>query len=277
MPRPLSDILETELHGECLVPAQHEAALLIVHGIGEHGGRYLSAVRDLAARRIACIVYDQRWHGRSPGLRGDIESFTTLVDDLRRIAAGVRRAYSGLPLFLWGHSLGSLVVILAAGSLSHELRGVATSGCPINVFRRAGPWLSVPVRAISALTPRLRVRSHFDAADLTHDVAVQRAYDADPLVVHALTVRTVNGFFAACRDARHAAPRLTLPWLAVHGEEDRVAPNEGSRSLVQLLGSPDKSLVVYPGQRHEIHNELEPARSRFLGDLERWIVERRRR
>src|SRR5215510_10709955 len=101
---------ETHLHGQSLQSPDCRAALLIVHGIQEHGGRYEPAMHQLAKRNVACFVYDQRGHGRSPGARGDIERFSLLVKDAVTIARGVREKNPELPLFLWGHSMGSLVV-----------------------------------------------------------------------------------------------------------------------------------------------------------------------
>lgn len=274
---PLAPVLQSPLYGEMLLPQRPVAALLIVHGIGEYGGRYQSAMRHLAGREIACFVYDQRGHGRSPGPRGDVERFQLFVDDLLTIAKGVRRVHPDLPLFLWAHSMGSLVALLGVGQLSQELRGVATSGCPIAVFARTTRWLLPPMQLLARAAPRAKIASVLGARALTHDVAVQRAYIEDPLVEHSSTLRLLAGLGAACIQAREAAPRLTPPWLAVHGQEDRVAPPHGSRELIGLLASEDKQLILYPGLRHEVHNELEPGRSKFLDTLAQWILDRRKR
>lgn len=258
-----------------MLPQRAVAALLIVHGIGEHGGRYQTAMRHLAEREMACFVYDQRGHGRSPGPRGDVERFQLLVDDLRTIATGVRHAHPELPLFVWAHSMGSIVALLGVGQIAPALHGVATTGCPIAVLARTARWLLPSVQLLARAAPRAKVASVLGARALTHDVAVQRAYREDPLVTHANTLRLLTGIGAACSEARAAAPRLTLPWLAVHGAADRIAPPLGSRQLIDLLASEDKQLILYPGLRHEVHNELEPARSKFLDTLAQWIQDRR--
>ena len=271
---PLSRFLATPLFGTALLPAQPAAGLVVVHGISEHSGRYHSAMRDLANRGIACFAYDQRGHGRSPGERADIERFAQFAEDLQSIVQGVAAAHAGLPLFLWAHSMGSLVTLEAGARIANRVRGIATSGCPIAAYARVAPLLMPPLRLFSSLAPRARVTSFLGVKELSHDEAVQRAYLEDPLVERAVTLRLFAGVAGACATGRDAARQLRLPWLAMHGSEDHIAPPRGSRDLVALLASEDKQLVIYPGQRHEVHNELEPARSEFLGTLAQWVRER---
>jgi alpha-beta hydrolase superfamily lysophospholipase len=271
---PLSQILTTPLFGEALVPPQPVAGLLIVHGISEHCGRYRAAMTSLAPLGVACFAYDQRGHGRSPGERADIERFQQFADDLHSIVVGVRSAKPALPLFVWAHSMGALVALQAGAAIAGQVRGIATSGCPIAAYARSAPLLMPPLRLISNLAPRVRVSSFLGVKELSHDEAVQRAYREDPLVERAVTLRLLAAVAAACQTGRDAARQLRMPWLAVHGSEDRIAPPQGSRDLVGLLGSEDKQLVIYPGLRHEVHNEVEPTRSEFFGALAQWVRER---
>jgi acylglycerol lipase len=86
-------------------------------------------------------------------------------------------------------------------------------------------------------------------------------------------LRLIVEFAAACERARSRAGEMKLPWLVVHGEQDRIAPAEGSRAFFALLGAADKQLVLYPQARHEVHNEVEPDRGALLGLIARWILE----
>lgn len=263
------------LHGESVSPSGCRAALLVVHGLGEHGGRYREAMRDLASHGLACFAYDQRGHGLSPGPRVDIRRFGLFVEDAIHAARNVIREASGAPLFMWGHSMGSLVTTLAAGSLSGELSGVVTTGCPIDVVSGSRRWLQPTLGLAAQLAPRLRLSEVFTSRDLSHDAEVQQAYDKDPLVEHAVTLRLIQAIATASRKVCEAAPSLKVPWLAVHGSEDRIAPPHGSQRLVELLGSDDKKLVQCAGLRHEVHNEAMPARKEVLDMVAGWILERR--
>jgi alpha-beta hydrolase superfamily lysophospholipase len=96
----------------------------------------------------------------------------------------------------------------------------------------------------------------------------------DPLVPRSASLKLLYGFAMACRRCRAHAPNITLPWLAVHGEADKVCPVSGSQVLVGALGSPDKQLVTYPGLLHEVHNEDEHSRAALFELMTRWMLER---
>jgi len=260
-----------DLLGETFVPPGARAALLIVHGMAEHRGRYADAVQRFTGKQIAAFTFDLRGHGRSPGERADIESFQTFVDDLTAIRAGIEQAHPQLPLFIWAHSLGSIVTIRSVEQRGDHLAGVITSGCPIAAF----PRMPSPVRntVVALATPfrSLHVSPGLPAEDLSHSKAVQASYTADPLVPGKVTVRLLIELERACRAALRDAGAISVPWLALHGEADNIAPPQGSRQLVDALGSKDKTLHFFAGMRHEVHNEVEPAATEFYQWVINWI------
>lgn len=255
------------------VPRGAQAGLIIVHGIAEHGARYQHAAEALAERNIASFVYDQRGHGMSPGTRAHIGNFTDFAADLVLIAENVRQRFPELPLFVWGHSMGSVVVMLAAPDLTWA-RGIITTGCALDAMPKLDGAAGVLLRIASALAPRLRISLRIDAAALTQVAEEQRRHMNDPLVPRTASLGLLYGFARACRTCRASAPTITQPWLAVHGEADRVCPISGSRTLIDTLGSRDKQLVTYPGLLHEVHNEDQRARSALFDLISRWILDR---
>jgi alpha-beta hydrolase superfamily lysophospholipase len=102
----------------------------------------------------------------------------------------------------------------------------------------------------------------------------QRSHLSDPLVSQSASLRLLYGFARACRTCRANAAKITLPWLAVHGEADKVCPISGSETLIGSLGSRDKRLVTYPELLHEVHNEDERSRAALFELMSRWILER---
>jgi alpha-beta hydrolase superfamily lysophospholipase len=113
-----------------------------------------------------------------------------------------------------------------------------------------------------------------DASVLMQDPEEQRKHMSDPLVPRSASLRLLYGFALACRTCRAGAKAITLPWLAVHGEADKVCPVSGSRALIDALGSRDKQLVTYPGLLHEVHNEDADSRTVLFELMSRWILER---
>jgi alpha-beta hydrolase superfamily lysophospholipase len=266
-------MIGTRFPGFETVPRGAKAGLIIVHGIAEHSARYRHAAEALAGRNIASYVYDQRGHGINPGPRTHIANFTDFAADLRLIGENVRQRFPEVPLFVWGHSMGSVVVVLAAPDLQWA-RGVITSGCALDAMPKLDGVAGTLLRVASALAPRLRISLRIDASALTQDVEEQRRHMGDPLVPRTASLRLLYGFAEACRTGRTNAPDITLPWLAVHGEADKVCPISGSRTLIDALGSRDKQLVSYPDLLHEVHNEDETSRSALFDLMSRWIQER---
>jgi alpha-beta hydrolase superfamily lysophospholipase len=266
-------MIGTRFPGYEIVPRGAKAGLIIVHGIAEHGSRYRHAAGALALKNIAGFVYDQRGHGETPGTRTHIGEFADFAADLSLIGENVRQRFPQLPLFVWGHSMGSVVVLLAAGELGWA-RGIITTGCALDAMPKLDGLAGALLRMASALAPRLRISLGIDATALTQDAEEQRRHMSDPLVPRTASLRLLYGFAAACRTCRANAPKITLPWLAVHGEADKVCPISGSRTLIDTLGSRDKQLVTYPKLLHEVHNEDQASRTALFDLMSRWILER---
>jgi alpha-beta hydrolase superfamily lysophospholipase len=266
-------MIGTRFPGFETVPQGAKAGLIIVHGIAEHGARYRHAAAALARKNIASFVYDQRGHGENPGARAHTRDFADFAVDLGQIGENVQQRFPELPLFVWGHSMGSVVVLLAAQNLKWA-RGLITTGCALDAMPKLDGAAGALLRMASALAPRLRISLSLDASALTHDLEEQRRHMSDPLVPRTASLRLLYGFAAACRTCRVNASKIMLPFLAVHGEADRVCPISGSRTLIEQLGSRDKQLVTYPNLLHEVHNEDEPSRVALFDLMSRWIIER---
>jgi alpha-beta hydrolase superfamily lysophospholipase len=257
-----------------VVPHQARAGLLIVHGIAEHKNRYRHVAEALAVHGIACFVYDQRGHGENPGARTHVADFQDFAIDVEAMGAGLRLRFAHLPLFVWGHSMGSIVVTLAAITGLRWARGAITTGCALDAMPKLDGVAGATLRIAAALAPRIRISLGINGAVLTHDENIQREHMSDPLVPRNASLKLLYGFAQACRKCRANLSRITLPWLAVHGEADRVCPPSGSRALIQGLGSADKQLVTYPGLLHEVHNEDQASRSALFELMSRWVLER---
>ena len=260
------------LAGETHIPASARAILIIVHGLGEHRGRYRAPAERFRAAGVGTVAFDLRGHGESPGARTDIGSFETFVSDLRQIVAGVAADNPGRALFLWGHSMGSLVAFGYVAESPDLVSGVITTGCPIAAF---SPFFRRVAAAVSPLIRRFsgaRVTSHLDAAKLSHYEPIVAAYSADPAVIGTVSLRLGLEIARVSTSTLERAPTVRTPWLAVHGGEDEIAPAEGSRLLIEALGSRDKRLIVYERLRHEVHNETPDAAAVFYRTCVAWIA-----
>ncbi len=267
----MTEFLGIPLAGELFLPPAPKAILVIVHGLAEHRGRYKSAVDRCAESGIACVTFDQRGHGESPGPRTDITHFSSFIEDLAKISQSIADKYPELPVFLWGHSLGSLVVLNYVSNVSSSVRGAITTGCPLLAIPRLLAKFSTVGSWLAGLLPTIRVPSRLDPELLSHVENIQEAYRHDALVMQTITLRLGLETSKAIANIPRHANNIQIPWLAIHGAEDRIAPPRGSELLFEALGSQDKKLVILEGLRHEVHNEGPRERELFFSLMTDWI------
>jgi len=254
------------------------AALLVVHGVGEHGGRYARFGRRLAEAGIAVRVPDQRGHGRSEGPRGHVADWSRYLTDAGELASGLARDAPGVPLFAFGHSMGSLIVLdLAIRSAEADpgadpvaVAGWIVSGVGIRPAGVATPMKVALARLLSRILPRLTLGLGIAPEALSRDPAVQRVYRDDSLVLGRATVRWGAEALDAIVRVERGAHRIRDPLLILHGEEDPLSDPEGARWLAGEVG--DAELHIYPHVRHEPHNDADGCDP--VGDLLAWISAR---
>ena len=241
------------------------AALLIVHGIAEHSGRYQGAAARLAAAGIEVYGFDLQGFGASAGRRADIESFDLyrdqILDNLAPLFA------SGLPAVLFGHSMGGLLAVDYALSRHRQPDMVVLSSPALDASvpvwqRRAAPLLS-------KAAPRLRLANPIDPRELFADPAMAEDYRADPLVTTRSTVRLGSLLFRCMERAGRSLDLYRAPTLVLHGGADTVVPPEASAPLGRR---PNVERRVYPGLRHGAVTE--PAGTRLVDDAAEWIRSR---
>lgn len=251
-------------------PSPPGLALVIAHGFSEHSGRYDWHARQLAAGGVAVFGWDHRGHGRSPGQRGHIDSLSDYRGDLAAQIARARTAGGNAPLFLLGHSMGSLIVLDYALRHPQELCGVATSGAGLAPAGIAKPLVVAMARFFSRIWPRFPLKMQVDAEDLSTIPGEIAAYNNDPLVHKFGSARWGCELLDAIDWIKAHAADLQLPLLMLHGSDDRINLPRGSEEFVGAVGRSDTKLRLYPGCRHEIHNDT--AREQWLSDMRDWMV-----
>jgi alpha-beta hydrolase superfamily lysophospholipase len=226
-------------------PADDPARLVVlVHGYGEHIGRYEHVARALVARGSAVVGPDHVGHGRSGGERALVEDFEPIVDDVRAV---VQDARGDLPVVMVGHSMGGLIAARYAQRHGEDLAGLVLSGPAVGLGPVMEGWLAAPEPPSDPI----------DGALLSRDPAVGEAYAADPLVWHGGWKRpTLEAFVAADRATANGPGFGDLPLLYVHGADDQLVPVDLARPVVERLAGPDSELHVLEGARHEVYNEV---------------------
>jgi alpha-beta hydrolase superfamily lysophospholipase len=232
------------------------AVVCLVHGLGEHSGRYAHVGKAFVEAGFVLTGFDVRGHGESGGPRGHTPSYDALMDDIDLFIHLVADRYPGLPRFLYGHSMGGNFVINFAFRCRPELVGVIATG----------PWLKLAFQPASSkvmlgkimnnILPGFSQASGLDTRALSHDPEVVNAYENDPLVHDKISARLFLNVFESGLWALDHAAEIPLPLLLMHGGADRITSLEASRQFAASAG--DKvTLRIWDGLYHEIHNEPE--------------------
>ena len=256
------------------IPYRPRAVVALVHGYGDHSGRYLKTLRHFAGLGYAMHAFDYRGHGQSDGRRGHIDAFSDYLGDLQAFLDKVRNESRGQKLFILAHSVGSLITLRYA--LDHaelpEFGGAVFSGPYLKLALSPPKAKVIAAQIVGSVIPWLPVASGLTAEMLTHDVEVQKATDRDPLYNRTATPRFFNESNRVQLEVLARAPELKWPSLFLHGREDPIALVDAVKDFYERAGSADKQLIVYEGFRHEVLNETE--HERVWRDIAEWIEKR---
>jgi alpha-beta hydrolase superfamily lysophospholipase len=249
-------------------------AVVLIHGFGEHSGRYSALTAALPRAGFVVHGFDHLGHGRSPGRRGHIGRWSDYRDGVSAFIELVRGESAGRPVFLFAHSMGGLIaldwLIDEAAAGRSRVRGAVLSApglVPLAVGARWQLWLS---RVLSRGWPTFSVDLRVGA--VSSDPAVVAATGADPWSHRRASARWGQESLAAIARARAGAASVTLPLLILHGEADPIVDIAGSRWLVGVVSSPDRELRTYPGAFHEVHNDT--ARDVLVAEVVAWLERR---
>ncbi len=245
------------------------AHLLLIHGIAEHAGRHAHVATRFAQAGIETHAFDLRGFGASSGRRAYLDRWSQYHDDVEDQIAAIRALSGRLPLVLYGHSMGGLI------ALGYVLADSPRPGVDLLVLSapaiaaRVAQWKRTLADVLGRLTPGFEIANDLPPGGLSHDGQVEVTYRSDPLNYHRTTARLGMELFneQARVEARLAQVKpLPLATYVLHGTDDPVVPVSASASLE---GRENVTRHLYPGLRHEMHNE--PQAATVIGDTTAWI------
>jgi acylglycerol lipase len=248
--------------------AAARAVIVLVHGLGEHSGRYDHVVARLVAEGYAVNAVDHRGHGRSDGPRAFIEDMDDVVADVDTLVDRAVAAQPGVPVFMLGHSMGGLIALRYALAHQERLAGLILSA-PLAQLDSVPKPLELVARTLSVIAPRAPVIA-IDSGLVSRDPAVVADYRADPLVHHGkVPARTAVQLATTVERLPETVGAITIPTLILYGTADGLCPPAGSVMLGERIGASDKTVTAYEGLFHEILNE--PERETVLDDITGWL------
>ncbi|PPD39225.1 MAG: alpha/beta hydrolase [Methylobacter sp.] len=249
--------------------ADAKAVLLLVHGLGEHCGRYGRLASHFANLGYAVYGFDHIGHGKSEGRREYIERFDDYTDTLTAFYQLVNNAQTGKPIFLLGHSMGGLVATHYLIDHQDKFHGAVISSPSLKVSANIPPAIIMLGKLLSIIAPKQGLMA-LDTRTLSRDPETVSACANDPLVFHGKTpARLAAELLKAMQRATSELDKITLPFIVLQGSEDKIVDPAGAHLLYGQARSKDKTFKFYKGLYHEVFNE--PERGQVLHDVETWL------
>ena len=261
----------TELHTQYLSAPDARAVLVILHGYGDHCGRFVHVMERFAQKGFDTASFDYRGHGKAGGKRGHVGRFSEYVEDLDAFLTYVLgRSSAGKKLYLVGHSHGGLVAASYVLQQPEGIDGLILSSPLLGFKLKIPAWKNLLGKGMSAVWPTLSIPTGIPPEHLSHDPAIVTSYANDPLVGKGATSRWYTEAILAQQAVMRQAHRIQLPVLCLQAGEDLIVDADATQNFVAAVGSADKEIKWYEGLYHEIFNE--PRREDVFGDIDVWLA-----
>lgn len=246
-----------EMYAQSWEPEENaKAVVCLVHGLGEHSGRYAHVGKAFAEAGFALAGFDLRGHGKSGGPRGHIPSFEAFMDDINDFIKQVDARFEGFPRFLYGHSLGGILVLNYVLRSKPEFKGVISTGAGLRTSLEEQAGKVMLARVLGTLMPGTAIPSGLNPNDISRRKEVVDAYVNDPLVHDKMTLGFGKIMLSVLPWTFEHAHKFSLPLLIMHGTSDKLGYPRGSEEFAGYVKE-NCTLKLWDGLYHEIHNEPE--------------------
>lgn len=244
--------------------------MCLLHGLGEHSGRYTHWAEMLNQAGYSVLAYDLRGHGKSGGQRGHVNSYDEYCKDTDILLKEAKDRFPGIPYFLYGHSLGGLIATYYVLRNKPKLSGVIVTALSNRTSIQEQKVKLVLSKVLGSIVPKMTIDTGLVPATLSRDPEVVTRYVNDPLVHHKATVGWGKSSLEEIAWADQHVGEWMLPVLFMHGEKDQLAYPEGSKEFASKIKG-DCTLKIWPGLFHEVHNE--PEKEQVFAYVLNWLDE----
>ncbi len=234
------------------------AVVCLVHGLGEHSSRYAHVADALGKEGYILFSFDHRGHGRSGGARGHVSSMEDFLKDIDLLLEQAQTRYPNLPVLLYGHSLGGILVLNHSLNRKPKIKGVIATSSGLRTALEEQPVKIMMAKVLGSLIPTTAIASGLDSKAISRDEAVVQAYLNDPLVHDKVTLGFGKVMVGVTKWTLENAKDFPLPLLLLHGKSDSIAYPSGTTEFASALKD-RATLVLWDGAYHELHNEPEKA------------------
>ena len=249
------------------------AVICLVHGLGEHSGRYAHVAEAFEKEGYILFGFDHRGHGRSGGARGHVSSVEDFLRDIDLLLEQARTQYPGLPIVMYGHSLGGILVLHYGLKRKPALKGVIATSPGLHTSLEEQPVKIFMAKLLGSLVPNTALPSGLDAEGISRDAVVVQKYKQDPLVHDKITLGFGKVMLGVTKWTLEHAGEFSLPLLLLHGKSDKIAYPSSSTEFAAALKE-NCTLALWDGAYHELHNE--PEKAEVFKTMTMWVDARLR-
>jgi alpha-beta hydrolase superfamily lysophospholipase len=252
-----------------LTDVQTKAVVVLVHGLGEHIGRYNHVAKFLNQNQISVYGFDHRGHGKSSGKRGHIGSNQFFMSDIDHMIAEAKKENPEIPIFIYGHSLGGNMVLYYALSKKPAIKGVIATSPGLGTGEPVPPAKLLAAKILKTLVPAMTMDNGLDVNNLSHNPQVIKDYQEDPLVHPMISAKLATLMFSNGDWIIENASKFNLPLLLLQGEKDHIVSLEKTKLFAEKVPASLITFKIFPGLYHEMHNEYE--QDQVLSYILEWI------
>ncbi len=257
-----------QLYGKLWTPESNMRSLVVlVHGIGEHGGCYDDWAEKFTEHSVGLLTFDLRGHGRSSGKRGHA-CLNDIQDDLKSILKSMRKKFPKIPVILFGHSMGGQIVLSYATKKNVKVQGIIASSPWLQLVHPPARILIKAAKILSSVFPSLTVRTGVKAGNLAHSGASTRSTKTDPLLHKKISLKLFTDLQENGETILRNKHRINIPLLLMHGDADRLTSYKASRSLAQNAGE-FTEYKQWEGMYHDLHTDTN--NDAVFGYILQWI------
>lgn len=245
------------------------AIILLIHGMGEHSGRYAHVAEFFNKHGIAILAADSPGHGKSKGKRGHVPKYEQLLDNVVKLHSEATRKHSGVPVFLYGHSMGGAVVLqYMLRNPKNGLKGIIATSPALQLAFEPPAFKVLLGKVMRSIYPGFSQQNEINPQHISRDPAEVQKYINDKLNHNRITAETGMGFLEWGKDAIAKVGKIATPLLLMHGTGDQLTSHKGTEAFAAKAQG-DVTLKLWEGLFHEMHNE--PEKMEVLQFILDWV------
>ncbi len=248
--------------------SNEQGLVCLVHGLGEHTGRYNNVANKLNSSGLHLIGMDMRGHGKSPGKRGHIPDYAVLMEDISVFIKNAKHLHPNLPIFLYGHSMGGNLVINYGLRKKPDINGIIATAPWLKLVNPPAKTMIAFLKLMNYLLPSFSLPNNIDSKKLSHDSQVIKDYQNDKFVHSKISARLFDCLYEAGFWALENANNFPLPLLIMHGTADQITSHSASQLFIKNAPA-YCNCKEWEGLYHEIHNEKQS--EEVLAYLINWL------